>query len=211
MAQQLANPGTGIRTLGVDLGWPGGLAVIDIEERLLHFEPVPATRQQHLRYLERVQGVIVRFACYEVATEKIAYAWGDRRIATSQREQQGLVKTAVQGAYRELGRRVKREIRTLGAGALRKAVLGGYGGTAESPRSANGRTSKRRMERMIAHIYPEVAKETEHVQDAVAIALTAVRHLRWELKQAQQEELTFGGRRKPNRGLELLREAGIHL
>ena len=159
-----------MRVMGIDLGNPGGIAVLTDEGGQsiwpLCVEPLPAnlTRLELQRLVHRL--------CKEhrvelVATEKPGM-WGRVSVGMAQREKQGLVRSVCEA----LGLRLV----DYQPQAIKKAVSG------------YGRASKEQMGRCVRMLV-KVASADEHVLDACAIALVALGRERQRAARAGQQRL----------------------
>lgn len=169
-----------MRVLGVDLGDPGGLALIDMDAR---------GRVWHIRARElgpKDQGFamqqLLHQLCQEqqpelVATERpFTGRWDPRpKVGLAQREKQGLVKAVCESLSIRF---VDFQPQT-----IKKAVCG------------NGHAPKSQVARAVTGITGFV-HPSEHVMDAVAIALLAARRARSESVLKSQQKL---GLRRPRR------------
>jgi len=139
--------------LGIDLGNPGGLAVLTPNAQLgsvLHWQRLG---NMNLARLRRVLGhVIETFDVQLIATEKPFAGRGDKRpkIGLAQREKQSVVKTLCQ----------ERKIKFVDYApqTVKKALTG------------NGRASKEQMGRAVQRML-RIPSDDEHVLDACAIGV----------------------------------------
>ena len=165
-----------MRVMGIDLGNPGGAAVLTDEGGQsiwpLCIEALPprCTRLDLQRLVHRL--------CKEhrvdlVATEKPGM-WGRVSVGMAQREKQGLVRSVCEALKVPVVDYQPQEI---------KKAVSGY-----------GRASKEQMGRCVCMLV-KVATTDEHVLDACAIALVALGRERTRLARASQQRLNL--RRSP--------------
>jgi crossover junction endodeoxyribonuclease RuvC len=160
-----------MRVLGIDLGCPGGLAVLeDGAQRatVLHWQQLGRSVD-----LARLQSVVEsqmdEFRVDLVATERPYTGWWDRRprVGMAQREKQGVVRAVCQARGIRL---VDFQPQT-----VKKALTG------------NGRAPKAAV---VNHVRCLLGIEGgEHVADAAAIALTALNRERARMRMGAQKRL----------------------
>jgi crossover junction endodeoxyribonuclease RuvC len=160
-----------MRVLGIDLGCPGGLAVLEDGTqagRVLHWQclgrSVDLARLQSI-----VDNLIEKFQVVLVATERPYTGWWDRRprVGMAQREKQGVVRAVCQARGIRL---VDFQPQT-----VKKALTG------------DGRAPKAAV---VNHVRCLLGIEGgEHVADAAAIALTAMNRERASQLIAAQKRL----------------------
>jgi len=167
-----------MRALGIDLGNPGGLAVLTDEGGQgiwpLAVEEIKAgTTNIELQRI--VHRVCKAHAVQVVATEKPG-TWGRITVGMSQRGKQDLVRAVCQG--------LKIPLVDYQPQQIKKAV------------TDNGRASKEQVGRCVRMLV-RIASTHEHVLDACAIALVALNRERVRLARASQRRLNL--RRTPQK------------
>ena len=167
-----------MRAMGVDLGNPGGVAVLTDEGGqgiwpLAVEEIKPATTNLELQRI--VHRLCKAHAVQVVATEKPG-TWGRATVGMSQRGKQDLVRAVCQAVKIPLVDYQPQEIK--------KAV------------TDNGRASKEQVGRCVRMLV-RVASTDEHILDACAIALVALNRERTRLARASQQRLNL--RRSPQK------------
>jgi Holliday junction resolvasome RuvABC endonuclease subunit len=144
------------RVLGIDLGGPGGLAVIVPNGSLgsvLHWQRLG--RMDLAKFRRVVEHVIEVFEVGLVATERPFTGRGDKRprVGLAQREKQGVVRTICQERKIKL---VDYQPQT-----IKHAITG------------NGRASKEQVGRAVQRML-KIPSDDEHVLDACAIGMLAM-------------------------------------
>jgi hypothetical protein len=167
--------------LGVDLGWPGGYAVVDNRERLCCLGPIRRSLSHgevlHLfrdLLMERFDGE-GHWMVTDVASEQVG-TWGWRTIGASQRAMAALLQAAVDVRRESRGDALpllSPKVVPINPQTMRKAICG------------SGRASKAQVQRTVQRIFGwldwaqgEGEAAREHMLDAAAIAVTAVRRLK---------------------------------
>jgi len=161
-----------MRALGIDLGNPGGLAVLTDEGGqgiwpLVAEEIKPGTTNLELQRI--VHRVCKTYAVQVVATEKPG-TWGRITVGMSQRGKQDLVRAVCQGLKIPLVDYQPQEI---------KKAVSGY-----------GRATKEQMGRCVRMLV-KVASSNEHILDAAATALVALNRERVRAARACQQRLNL--------------------
>ena len=167
-----------MRVMGIDLGNPGGAAVLTDEggqgiwPLCVEALPPSLTRLDLQRLVHRL---CKEYRVELVATEKPGM-WGRVSVGMAQREKQGLVRSVCEALKVPLVDYQPQEI---------KKAVSGY-----------GRASKEQMGRCVRMLV-RVAATDEHVLDACAIALVALNRERLRVTRASQRRLNL--RRAPAR------------
>ncbi len=153
-----------MKVLGVDLGAPGGLAIVEGDGRgqpsVLWVEAI-SPRASGLDLQRQVRRLVRLYRVELVATERPG-AWGRVSIGMAQREKQGLVRAVCE----ELGLR-------LAGQKPRQTTWGFQPSEVKKALTGNGRASKEQVAKMVRAI-TGFWHDDEHVMDAVAIGLLAL-------------------------------------